>query len=129
MPTFRSGNGGYVQISEDGQAWYTLIVAVWELNDDSRKTENTHSGTGGASNYEHVVGDANWRLQIPWDEANTPESYGLTKGAKVYLRFKHGSGSITKQISETLVEHVKTVNDNSQDIVRAEIDGCGGTVT
>ena len=129
MATFRSGHGGYVQIAVDGESYLTLNLAVWELNDDSRKTENTHSGTGGASNFEHVVGDANWRLQIPWDEEATPESYGLRKGAKVYIRFKHGSGSILKQIALTLVEHFKTINDNAQDIVRVEMDGCGGTVS
>lgn len=129
MPTYRSANGGYVQVSEDGSAWYTFHIAVWELNDDSRKTENSHSGVGSGSNYEHVIGDATWRLQLGWDEQSTPEAYFFRKGNKIYIRFKHGSGAVLKQVSYTLVEHVKTINDNSQDIVRAELDGCGGVVT
>lgn len=126
MATFRSGNGGYVQISTNGVAYTNLDNALWELNEDIKKTENSHSGTQGSSNYEKVIDDNSWRLQIPWDEERIPESLGLRKGAKIYIRFKHGSGAVLKALALTLVEHFKTVNDNQGDIVRVEADGCGG---
>lgn len=125
---FRSANGGYVEVATDVNfsVWVQLDVATWELEEGEKDTENTHSGTGGSTNYEHVVYDNSSSLKLPWDEDNTPEAYGIYPGQKIGLRFKHGSGAIKKTLLNTKVGPLKTINDNQGDIVRIETETKGG---
>lgn len=125
MATFRSGNGGSITVGVT-----TLDIATWTLNTGGRLVENTHSGTSGWSNYELVVGDASWTVEIPLDETNLPDTdVGLTHGAKVSITFKIGAGAKTYVLANTTVEGIEAVNNNATDIVRVRVTGKGGSVT
>ena len=125
MATFRSGNGGSISVGAT-----SLDIATWTLNTGGRLTENTHSGTSGASNYELVVVDASWTVEVPLDETALPDTdLGLTAGAKVTITFKIGAGAKTYVLTNTTVEGVEATNNNSTDIVRVRVTGKGGAVT
>lgn len=128
MPTYVSGHGGYVQTSVNGSSWVTHDVATWTLTDGSRTTENTHSGTGGGTRYDHVVKDPNWRLELPWDQ-DSPPDVNFSSGQKIYVRFKHGAGAVIRQCSLTTVENIETVDNNASDIVRSTVSGKGGVIS
>ena len=131
MSTFRSGNGGYIEVAVDAafSVWTRINIGVWELTEGVRDTENTHSGTAGNTNYERVVYDNSWTLKVPWDEEQTQAVLAVFKGMKIGIRFKHGSGAIVKTLLSTLVGPVKTINDNQQDIVRIDFEGKGGALS
>ena len=127
---FRSGHGGYVEVSTDGTTWTQLDLALWELDRMRRLGENTNSASGGGTGYTPVVGDPTWRLEIPWDENAQPDTaLHLVDADVIYLRFKHGSGNVKKTLSKTTVENFRTVCDNKGDIVRVEGNGKGGVVS
>ncbi len=91
--------------------------------------ENSHSGTGGSSNYEHVIYDHSWSLDLPWDEDNQPDNdLGIVEGNKIGIRFKHGDGDVKEAILNTLVGPLETRNNTSNDIVRVRITGKGGVL-
>src|SRR5450432_3102984 len=99
MSTFRSGNGGFVLVGA-----VHLDVAKWEVDDGIRDTENTHSGSAGFTNFETVVGNASWTIDVPWDEANMPDTTaGLVPGNKVTIKFMHGAGAKFVLLTNTLV--------------------------
>jgi hypothetical protein len=126
MPQFRSGNGGYVELSADGMNWTEMDTAVWDLTEDIKDVENTHSGTGGDTNYEAVVNDNSSTVELPWDEDNPPDVVVLI-GYKIFVRFKHGDGTVVKQLSNTLFKSLKTHDDNAADIVRVTMELKGGS--
>lgn len=126
MATFRSGNGGYIEVGAT-----RLDVISWEVDTGSRTTENTHSGTSGYSNYEHVCFDASSTIEIPWDEVNQPDTdAGLVPGNKVTVKYYHGgAGGKFITLTNTLVEKLITTDNNSNDIVRARVTTKGGSIT
>jgi len=125
MATFRSGNGSYVEVGA-----VRLDIATGTINTGARLVENTHSGTAGASNYEKVVDDASWTIEVPWDEANQPDTdAGLLPGSKVTLKQFHGAGAKFITLTNTTVESFETVLNNSTDIIRCRIAGKGGSIT
>lgn len=121
---FLSGNGGEVLVGV-----VTLNITKWTLRKSSRNVDNTHSGVT-AANYEHVVPDHSATIEIPWDDTNIPDTdAGLNEGSKVTITFNLGSGSKTEVLTNTLVESVEDVCDNSGDIIRSVATVKGGTLT
>lgn len=123
---FHSGNGGGINVgagAEQNIGRYTVRAPV-------RTAENTHSGTGGASNYEAVVRDLSWEVDIPFDDAAIPDTdMGLVAGNKVTITWQLGASGKTVITTNTLVESVEFINDPSGDIVRARVTGKGGIYT
>jgi len=123
---FHSGNGGGINVNggaEQNIGRYTVRAPV-------RTAENTHSGTGGSSNYEAIVRDLSWEVDIPFDDAAIPDTdMGLVAGNKVTIIWQLGSSAKTVITTNTLVESVEFINDPSGDIVRARVTGKGGTYT
>lgn len=121
---FWSGNGGTLAVGN-----VTLHVNRWELTQQARLVENTHSGVS-SSNYEAVVPDHSWTAEVPWDDANMPDvDVGLAEGTKVTIIFKFGASSKTATLTSTTVESVVPVDDNATDIVRVRVSGKGGALT
>ena len=131
MSQFRSGNGGYIEVSADaGVTWVQINVGTWTLGDMVRDVENTHSGTGGATNYEAVVSDPTSRIEGPWDESAVPDAVGkLVKGTKPGIRFKLGGGAIKKTLTGALCMGVEFVCNNQGDIVRWSSNTKGGVTS
>lgn len=123
---FLSGNGGAILVGA-----VELAVKQWTCNTGSRTTENTHSGTAGFTNYEHVVIDARWSAEGPWNDAAIPDAVavGLIPGSKGVLTLQVGSGTRTMVLTNTIVEDYELIVDNTGDIVRWRASGKGGTVT
>jgi uncharacterized protein YndB with AHSA1/START domain len=121
---YQSGNGGEVLVGA-----VTLHVGKWTLRKTSRNVDNTHSGVT-SSNYEHVVPDHSATLEIPWDDTNIPDTdAGLAEGVKVTLTMNLGSTAKTQVLTNTLVESVEDVCDNSGDIIRTVVTVKGGSLT
>ena len=123
---YLSGNGGALLVGAVEHA-----IKSYTLNTGSRSTENTHSGTAGATNYEHVVYDARWTAEGPWSDTAIPDvvASGIIPGTKITLIFQIGSGSKTYTLTGTLVEDFELINDNTSDIVRWRATGKGGSIT
>jgi len=123
---FLSGNGGAAVVGIVEHA-----IKQWTLNSGSRSTENTHSGTAGFTNYEHVAYDARWTADGPWDDAKITDivASGIIPGTKITLILQIGSGSKTYTLAGTLVEDFEVIVDNTSDIVRWRATGKGGTIT
>lgn len=119
-----SGNGGYITVNGD-----RLDINKWEHDNQSKNVENTHSGTEGATNFDHVVEHNEWSIAVPWDETNTPEDVSLVRGDKVDIVFQYGATGNSDTLTNTLVTSVKTVNDNQGDIIRVDVTGKGGKMT
>lgn len=127
MSVFRSGNGGYISV---GSGPIRLDIKQWSGNFGARLVENTHSGTGGADNYEKVCDSATWSCDVPLDESNLPDvDVGLVPGAKVTIKFMIGAGAKFYKLTNTTVESAEPTNDNTSDIVRIKLSGKGGTIT
>lgn len=125
MSTFYSGNGGTITSGA-----VVTNVKQWTCNTGSRTTENTHSGTGGYTNYEHVVFDARWTAEGPLDTSNLPDSTGLfVPGTKVSAKFKNGADARFILLVGTIIEDYEVIDDNTSDIVRWRMSGKGGVIT
>lgn len=133
MATFRSGNGGYVEISVISAGISGSLVRLdkskWSLSAGGRLTENTHSGVS-SSNYEAVIPDNSWTIEGPWDEGNMPHNaVGLAFGVKCNIYFHVGGGSAkVYTLLNTSVEKADYTDDESSDIVRFSGSGKGGAL-
>lgn len=123
---FHSGNGGGITVgggAEQNIGRYTVRAPV-------RDAENTHSGTGGATNYEAVVRDVSWEVDIPFDDVAIPDTdMGLVAGNKVTIVWQLGNSGKTVTTTNTLVSSIEFINDPAGDIVRARVTGKGGSYT
>lgn len=123
---FHTGNGGGVTVN-GGSA---LNIGRYTVRFPSRPAENTHSGTSGYTNYEHVVRDCSSDFQVPFDDTLIPDTdSGLVPGTKVTLVFTLGGSGKTVTLANTLVTDYEYENDPSGDIVRARVATKGGTYT
>lgn len=123
MP-FWSGNGSTLTVGA-----VVLHCRRATLRKGARLAENTHSGTASA-NYDLVVRDHSWTVEIPWDDTNLPDTdAGLTEGAKVTITFAKGSSGKTAVLTNTTVETLEDVMDNAGDIIRTVVTGKGGVLT
>jgi hypothetical protein len=123
---YPSGNGGAILIGS-----VEIAVKQWTCNSGARTTENTHSGTGGYTNYEMVVWDARWTAEGPWNDSAIPDTVavGLIPGSKITLIMQLGSTAKTQTLTNTIVEDFELIVDNSGDIVRWRATGKGGSIT
>lgn len=123
---YPSGNGGAMMVGI-----VEIALKQWTCNTGARTTENTHSGTGGYSNYEMVVWDARWTAEGPWDDVAIPDTVavGLIPGAKVGMKFQVGSTAKFILLTNTIIEDFELINDNTSDIVRWRASGKGGIIT
>ena len=124
--SFNTGNGGTLTVSAA-----TLHVSKWTHNRQSRLTENTNSSSAGSSNYEHVVYDHSWTAEGPLDDENLPDvDAGLNPGpSKATVTFKEGGSSKTLVLTNTSVEVLEIIDDNTSDIMRWRASGKGGVLT
>lgn len=123
---FYSGNGGGITIGGGSEQ----NVGRWEVNSDARLVENTHSGTGGSTNYEPVVYDNSATIDIPVDSDALPDTdMGLVRGTKVTVVFQMGASGKTCTLTNTTVERAKYINDPSGDIGRFQVSTKGGVFT
>jgi hypothetical protein len=125
--SFWSGNTGGVTVNGGAE----LNVGKWEVRRTARTVENTHSGTGGSTNFNLVVYHAEWTIEIPWDDTNLPDTdMGFVPGTQLSaLVFQHGNSGKTISIASTMVEEHVTINDPQNDIVRSRVSGRGGVLT
>lgn len=124
--SFYSGNGGGILI---GTSTTPFQIGKWTVRRNARLVENTHSGVS-SSNYELVVPDHSFSVEIPWNDADLPDTdAGLVPGAKITITFQFGTSSKTCQLTSTSVETLEEVDDNANDIVRAVCSGKGGAFT
>lgn len=125
MAEFLSGNGGYITI--DGTR---LDIGKWTLDRTMRLVENTHSGVG-ATNFNSVVPHYEWQLEVPYDLENPPEDLA-EEGDEVTIVFNVGNPLIsgtTRTLTNTRVEKLGEVDDQSQDIFRTAMTGKGGSLS
>lgn len=125
MPQYNSGNGGGVTVGI-----IVLPLSQWTCNTGSRTVENTHSGTGGFTNYENVVIDARGTLEGPLDEDNLPDTdAGLYPGLKPLLTLKNGADARVIVITGAIIEDYEVTVNNSNNIVVWRATFKGGVVT
>lgn len=123
---FYSGNGGGLTVNGGAEQ----NIGRWEVQSNSRTVENTHSGTGGSTNFEHVVYDNSATIDIPIDDTALPDTDMLfIRGTKVTVVFQYGSSSKTCTLTNAIVETFTTINDPSGDIGRARVTLRGGAFT
>lgn len=122
---FRSGNGGSVTFTGG-----TLAIGTWEGDFSARLTETTNSSSGGTQ-FAKVVEENSWSCDIPWDEANMPDTtVGLVPGSVIAsASFKMGAGAKVYVLANTTVEKMVPTVNNATDIVRMRVSGKGGTCT
>ena len=105
-------------------------IGRWEVNSNARLVENTHSGTGGSTNFEIVVYDNSATIEIPVDDTDLPDTdMGFVRGAKVTAVFQMGNSTKTCTLTNASVENFAYVNDPANDIVRARVSLRGGVFT
>lgn len=123
MP-FHSGNGSTLTVGAT-----VLHCKRATLHKNARLVENTHSGVS-STNYESVVPDHSWTVDVPWDSNNLPDTdVGLSEGSKVTILFTKGGSGKTATLTNTTVERLEDVMDNEGDIIRTTISGKGGSLT
>lgn len=128
MATFASGNGGYIEVIPEGAATQTRIdVGKWTIRRTARLAENTHSGVS-STNFERVVYHYETTIEIPIDVDDPPENY-MTEGDKVTLFLQRGESALFHTITNTSVETMEEVDDNSQDILRMAVSTKGGSLS
>lgn len=121
---FHSGNGSTITVGA-----VTLHCKRATLRKGARLVENTHSGVT-SSNYEKVVPDHSWTIEVPWDDVNLPDTdVGLIEGLKVTIVFTKGGSGKAATLTNTTVETLEDVMDNEGDIIRTVITGKGGALT
>lgn len=121
---FHSGNGSTITVGST-----VLHCKRATLRKNARLVENTHSGVS-SSNYERVVPDHSWTVEVPWDDTNLPDTdVGLVEGAKATIVFAKGGSGKTMTLTNTTVETLEDVMDNEGDIIRTVITGKGGALT
>src|SRR5437016_3676642 len=129
MATFVSGNGGYITVTVPSGAPVRLDIKKWTLKKTSKNVENTHSGTP-STNFEHVVPHYEWDVEVPIDITNFPDAATLLReGTKATITFYLGTSGKFDVLSNTLVQDLSDVDDNSEDILRTTVTGKGGTLT
>ena len=120
---FNSANGSKLTVGATD-----LHVATYRLRNGIRDVENTHSGTGGFTNFEKVVNAPEWEAEGPLDEDNLPDvDAGLAPGSKVAITFKEGADSRTIVLTNTLVVDFEIIANNANDIMRWRASGKGAT--
>ena len=123
---FYSGNGGGITVAGGAEK----NVGKWEVNENCRLVENTHSGTAGSTNYEPVVYDNSSTIDIPVDDADLPDTdMGLVRGTKVTIVFQMGNTGKFCTLTNTTVENASYVNDPASDIGRFRVTTKGGVFT
>lgn len=123
---FWSGLGGYVVVTTPTTNSTRLDVSKWTLRKTSRLVENTNSGSV-ATNFEAVVPNYEWTIEVPWDSVNIPDTnVGLVEGAKVTIQFFTGASGLSQILVDTSVESNEEVDDDANDIIRETISGKGG---
>ncbi len=123
---FYSGNGGGITVGGGSEQ----NVGKWEVNSNARLVENTHSGTGGSTNYEAVVFDNSSTIDIPVDDVALPDTdMGLVRGTKVTIVFQMGGSGKTCTLTNTTVENATYINDPQGDIGRFRVTTKGGVFT
>lgn len=123
---FHSGNGGGITVGGGSE----LNIGRYTVRAPYRDAENTHSGTSGSTNYEPVVRDVSWEVDIPFDDTNIPDTdMGLVPGNKVTIVWQLGSSGKTVTTTNTYVSSLEYINDPAGDIVRARVTGKGGSYT
>ena len=123
---FYSGNGGGVTVGAGSEQ----NVGKWEVNSNARLVENTHSGTGGSTNYESVVYDNSSTIDIPVDSDALPDTdMGFVRGTKITVVFQMGGSGKTCTLTNTTVENAAYINDPQNDIGRFRVTTKGGVFT
>lgn len=120
---FASGNGGEIM----GGA--TVVhVTKWTGDVGARLVENTNSNSAGWTNFEHVVGSAEFTAEGPYDLAATPQAT-FVNGTRVTAKLYLGNSGSFITITNTLIEKMQITNDNSGDIIRFSMTCKGGVVS
>jgi hypothetical protein len=123
---FWSGNGGGITIGGGSEQ----NIGRWEVNSNARLVENTHSGTGGSTNFNIVVYDNSSSIEIPVDDTALPDTdMGLVRGSQITIVFQMGNSGKTCTLTSTTVENFAYINDPANDIVRARVTTRGGVFT
>ncbi len=121
---FRSANAGWFEWGGN-----RLNIAEWEGNFDAILTP-VGTSANAASKFAKVIDAAEWSLEMPWDEANMPDTtLGLKGGVSGNAKFQIGGQSAKYYtLTGTTVEGVKMRNKNSEGVVRATVRGKGGVI-
>lgn len=121
--SFNTANGSKLTIGA-----VDLHVATYRIRNGIRDVENTHSGTGGFTNFEAVVNAPEWEAEGPLDDANLPDvDAALDPGTKATIVFKEGGSAKTITITNTLVVDFEIIANNANDIMRWRASGKGAT--
>lgn len=116
------GNGGEVFFGAG--AGTSLAVSKYTLDKDVKLANKTHSKSNGRKLRHPTVGDDQFVLEIPWDDTINPQTIGCkegTDGVKVSLKIGDSANSWT--CAGCIIEKVRYINDEDEDIVRLELTG------
>lgn len=120
---FNTANGSSLTVGA-----VVLHISKYRLNNGVRSVENTHSGTGGFTNFEKVVRAPEWDAEGPLDEDNLPDvDAGLNPGDKVSVKFQEGADTRFITLTNTFVDTFEVIADNAGDILRWRATGKGAT--
>lgn len=119
-------NGGSMTI---GAA--VLTVGEWTLTKRNRLAETTHSGSGGNAEYKKTVMEADWTANIPWDSDQIWETDVALDAGDNGSSLKFTLGDSGKFFDMPyIVESVRPIVNNQQDVVRYEVTGkSNGAIT
>jgi hypothetical protein len=140
-----SGQGGYIELqdpifpADSAAAMLRFDVTRWELEIDPRLIERTNTtprvladgsnATRIGTRYRATVPDPSWKIELPWDDNQTPASVGLYPGVEVKKIILHmGTSSQGYAIYLTTVGTFGLVNDVRNDVVRLAVEGKGGDI-
>lgn len=123
---FWASTGGGITVNAGSEQ----NVSGWELDSSIIDANNTHSGTGGSTNFEVVNYHNEGSIEIPWSDTELPDTdIGLVRGNKVTIVFQFGNSSKTCTLTNTLILSHRMVSKSADDILRSVVRFKGGVFT
>lgn len=116
---FVTGLGGWVVVNAGGVAY---PVAEWEMESIATLVDTTTSSSAGRRR-NTVITDGTWTINVPWNSVGTPEQNGFVPGANLSSLELRIGGSAGSYIFAAIVEKVRIVCNNTNEVVRVVISG------
>jgi len=115
-----SGAGGAVTVTGTDIA---IGVAKWEVEETAVLANKTNSTSLGHKQRQMTIVDTTFSIEMPWDDNKDPAAIGINRGASVKMVLNKGLSGKKITTQNAIIEKVKFINDEDEDIVRLNITG------
>jgi hypothetical protein len=125
MPTFHSGIGGKITSGAN-----EFAVMDWQFTTSNRKSEVTHSGSGGWAEWISGVTEGSGSANCVWDSTKVPEDFGLNPfGSTASLVLTVGNSTKTYAFS-AIIDSIAVTSNARADAVTFSVNFTAtGTIT